>query len=208
MSANPGDVPNLTDGNFNTAWKPGGDDEPWIKLDFGSPHTVDWAWIDLVGRVVIEASDDGVVFKPVATLNGPPHNTIYESVPAATARWFRLVVPLNSTVRDIALGSRAEVERVALLAAKRAGTHPMGVTATRQADQVRLVRERLAALPEDRPLQARDRIDLTGRVSMDGTLRWDVPAGPGKWCASVGQRRGLTSPSAKDCWSIILAPQR
>ncbi len=179
VSANPGDVPSLTDGNFNTFWKPGGDDEPWIKLDFGSPHTVDWAWIDLVGRVAIEASDDGMVFKPVVTLNGPPHNTIYEAVPATTARWFRIVAPRNATVRDIALGSRVEVERVAHLAAKRAGTHPMGVTATRQADQVRFVREELVSLPDDHPLQMRDRIDLTGRVSADGALNWNVP--PGDW---------------------------
>jgi hypothetical protein len=178
-SANPADLPHLLDGNFNTVWKSGADEKPWILVDFGRLQRVDWTWIDLVGKVVIEASNDGVTFNPVATLNGPPHNTIYEAVPATTARWFRLVVPRNATVRDFALGTRAEVERVALLAAKRAGSHPLGVTATRQADQVRLVREELVALPDDRPLAIGDRIDLTRRVSKDGTLHWDVP--PGTW---------------------------
>ncbi len=179
VSTNWGDVPNLTDGNFNTVWKAGDAEVPWIQFDFGRPHTVDWAWIDSVGRVVIETSDDGANFKPAVTLNGPPHNTIYAAVPATTARWFRIVVPKNATVRDVALGSRSEVERAALFAAKRAGTHPLGVTATRQSDQVRFVRQELIALPEDHPLRLRQQMDLTGKVSTDGTLEWDVP--PGRW---------------------------
>src|SRR5208337_4737721 len=65
------------------------------------------------------------------------------------------------------------------MAAKRAITNPLGVTANRQIDQVRLVREELAALPGDRPLQLRDRVDLTDRISKEGTLDWDVP--PGTW---------------------------
>ena len=179
VSGNPGELLNLLDGNFNTAWNSGAEDKPWILVDFGRPHVVDWTWIDMVGQVVIEASDDGVAFKAVATLNGPNANTIYGEVPSATARWFRIVAPKNTTVRDFALGTRTEVERFARLAAKRAITNPLGVTATRQADQVRIVREDLVALPGDRPLRVRDRVDLTGKVSDDGTLNWDVP--PGTW---------------------------
>ena len=178
-SSNPQDVPNLTDGSFNTVWKAGGEDKPWVQVDFGNPHKVDWTWIDMGGQAVIEASDDGVAFKPVATLRMENNNPIYEAVPPATARWFRIVVPKNATVRDVALGTRAEVERVARMAAKRAITNPLGVTATRQADQVSFVREDLAALPGDRPLPARDRIDLAGKITEDGTLNWDVP--PGTW---------------------------
>jgi hypothetical protein len=178
-SGNPGELLNLLDGNFNTTWNSGADDKPWILVDFGRTHVVDWTWIDVVGQVVIEASDDAVAFKPVATLNGPNANTIYEAVPSTTARWFRIGVPKDATVRDFALGTRAEVERFARLAAKRAITNPLGVTATRQANQVSLVREELAALPGDHPLHIRDRVDLTGKVSDDGTLDWDVP--PGRW---------------------------
>ena len=179
VSSNPADLPNLLDGNYNTAWKAGPEDKPWILVDFGRPHVVDWTWIDIGGHVVIEASDDGIAFTPITTLNGPGGNTIYEAVPSTTARWFRVMLPKDATVRDFALGSKAEVERVARMAAKRGITNPLGVTATRQIDQVNFVREDLVALPGERPLSSRDRVDLTGKVSEDGTLNWDVP--PGTW---------------------------
>jgi len=179
LSTNQDELPNLIDGNFNTVWKSGDNEQPWIKFDFGETHTVDWVWMDMVGRVVLESSEDGVVFKPVVTIDGPPHNTIYEAIPKNTARWFRAVVPKNITVRDIALGSRIEVGRTALMAAKRAGTHPLGVTATRQIDQVRFVRQDLTPLPSDHPLHLQNRIDLTQKIIKDGTLDWNVP--PGTW---------------------------
>lgn len=189
-SSNPQDVSGMLDGHFMTGWNSGAEGKQWILVDFGAPHTVDWTWIDIAGQVSIEASDDGVAFRPVAALNGPHLNTIYEAVPSTTARWFRVVVPNNMTVRDFALGTRTEVERFARLAAKRAITHPLGITATWQADQVRLVREELTALPNDRPLRVSDCIDLTGKLSGDGTLNWDVPAGTWKvvriGCAPTG----------------------
>ena len=177
-SSNPDHLPNLSDGNFNTTWKPATTDaQPWILVDFGKPHGVNWLWLDMGGKVAIEASDDGTAFKPIASLVGTGGNTIYQAVPATTARWFRVVVPKDATVHDFALGSKAEVERVACMASKRGITHPLGVTDTRQIDQVNFVRQDLAALPEDRPLALHDRIDLTGKVAADGTLTWDVPAG-------------------------------
>ena len=181
VSSNPDDLQNMLDGNFNTLWKPATTDEkPWILVDFGKAHGVDWLWMDMGGQVVIEASDDGVAFKPVTTVVGAGGNTIYLAIPATTARWFRIGVPKDATVRDLALGSKAEVERVARMAAKRGTTNPLGVTTTRQIDQVNLVREDLVALPDERPPALRDRIDLTGRVAADGTLTWDVPAGTWK----------------------------
>jgi hypothetical protein len=83
-------------------------------------------------------------------------------------------------VRDLELGHKLEVERMARMAAKRGITNPLGVTATRQIDQVNFVREELTALPDDRPLALRDWIDLTGMAADDGTLTWDVPAGTWK----------------------------
>ena len=35
------------------------------------------------------------------------------------------------------------------------------------------------ALPSNRPLRMQDAIDLTVKVTAEGTLDWDVP--PGKW---------------------------
>ena len=180
-SSNPDDLPSLLDGNFNTLWKPATTDEkPWILVDFGQAHGVDWLWLDMGGQVVIEASEDGDAFKPVTTVVGAGGNTIYQAVPPTTARWFRMAVPKDATVHDFALGNKVKVERVARMAAKRGITNPLGVTATRQIDQVNFVREDLVALPEDRPLAVRDRIDLTGKLADDGTLTWDVPAGTWK----------------------------
>lgn len=179
LSSNQGDLPNLLDGNFNTTWNSGSSENPSILIDFGKPHQVDYTWIDITSKVAFEASVDGTNFKQVIAFEGPGGNTIYGSIPATTARWFRIVMPKDTKVRDFALGNRLEVERVSRLAAKRAITNPFGVTATRQADQVALVREDLVALPGDRPLKIRSMIDLTSRISSDGTLNWDVP--PGHW---------------------------
>ena len=176
VSDNPGDLANLLSGNFNTLWNPGAD--PWIKVDFGRPHLVDWIWIDGGNRIVIEASADGVAFTQVAAWDAQPRSeSVYRSVPATTARWFR--VGVSGGVRGFALGARAEVDRVVRLAAKRAITHPSNVTGARIADQVSLVREDLVELPGDRPLRMQDAIDLTAKVTADGTLNWDMP--PGKW---------------------------
>ena len=179
LSSNQDDLPNLLDGNYNTTWNSGKSDTPSILVDFGKPHLVDYTWIDITSKVAIEASDDGVNFKQVIAFNGPGGNTIYGAVPVTSARWFRIVIPKETKVRDFALGSRPEVERIARLAAKRATTNPLGVTSTRQIDQVNLVREDLVALPDDNPLKVRGMIDLTSKISNDGTLNWDVP--PGKW---------------------------
>lgn len=177
VSNNPDGLPDMMDGNYMTSWHSGADDKPLILVDFGEPHVVDWTWIDMVGLVSIEASDNDITFKPLVTFKGAAFNTIYGAVPSTTARWFRIALPKNATVHDFILGTRIEVERFALLAAKRAITNPLGITAIPQANQVRFVREDLVALPDDNPLRVRAMIDLTGKLSDDGTLNWDVPSG-------------------------------
>ena len=152
LSTNQRDLPNLLDGNYNTTWNSGTSENPYILIDFGKPHLVDYTWIDITSKVAIEASNDGVNFKQVIAFNGPGGNTIFGAVPATSARWFRIMMPKDTKVRDFALGNRPEVERIARLAAKRAITNPLGVTSTRQIDQVNLVREDLVALPGDNPL--------------------------------------------------------
>ena len=169
----------LLDGNYMTIWKSGDNGKQWIVADYGTPHLVNWAWIDIEIGVSLEASDDGITFRPVAVLSGSSNNTYYGAVPATKARWFRLIVPGNTTIRDFSLGSQLEVGRFAGLSSKRAITNALGPLATRQADQVNLVREDLIALPNDQPLKISDRIDLTEKVSDEGTLNWEVP--PGNW---------------------------
>ena len=202
------DLKGVLDGNYMTSWHSGAEGKQWILVDFGELHLVDWTWIDMEGLVSIESSDDGIAFNPLVTLNGAQFNTIYGPVPSTKARWFRIVLPKNATVHDFALGTRIDVERFALLAAKRAVTNPLGVTAIPQADQVRFVRKDLVALPDDNPLHVSAMIDLTGKLSTDGTLNWDVPAGTWKvvriGCTPTGIAAGdgllpdYLSPTATD----------
>jgi hypothetical protein len=116
----------------------------------------------------------------------PWNNVIYESVPTAKARWFRINPPTKSLVRDFKIGTKEEVQRFAGLAAKRGIANPLGVLATSQSDQMAVVKERLISLENDVPLQTQNLMDLTGKVSPDGTLTWDVPAGSWK-VVRVGQ---------------------
>jgi hypothetical protein len=181
VSSNPQELRNLLDGNYNTVWNAGDNDGQWIQEDFGTALTVDWAWIDIMGKVDIQASDDGIAFRHITTLEGPwpQWNPVYEAVPATTARWFRIGVPAKARIRDFALGTRVEVERFASLAAKRALTNPLGMMTTRQSDQTRFIREDLKSLPGEPVLQVNERIDLTTSLSDSGMLNWKVP--PGTW---------------------------
>jgi len=115
-------------------------------------------------------------------------------------------MPKDSKVRDFVIGSRLEVERFARLAAKRAITNPLGVTSTRQADQVSLVREDLVALPGDHPLKLNEIIDLTGKVSPDGTLNWDVPGGNWKVVRIGRTTTGLNVAFGKGLLADYLSP--
>jgi len=182
VSSNPQLLPRLLDGNYNTGWRPKKPGDAWILVDFGSPRTVDWAWIDTTGNVELETSNDGQVFRHVTTVVGPrfqPCESIYQAVPPTKARWFRVVFRPGRNVRGFALGTKIEVEHQAVLAAKRALTNPLGVYGIPLSDQVAIVRKDLTAIPGEVPLPLRGRVDLTSRLSPDGVLRWDVP--PGAW---------------------------
>ena len=179
-SENPDEVPNLFDGNFNTGWHAGTGGSHWLAFDYGTAHAVDWIWVD-TDPVTLEASDDGLNFRQVVRAEAAPwHRVTYQAVPPTTARWFRIQVPDKAVVRDCFLGTKAEVERVAAFAAKRALTNPLGVTGTHQADQVAFVRNDLRPLPGDSPLNNGAMVDLTAKVDSEGRLAWDVPAGTWK----------------------------
>jgi hypothetical protein len=188
VSNNSQELRNLLDGNYNTVWNAGDNENQWIQVDFGTPHTVDWAWIAITGKVDIEASDDGFAYRHITTLEGPwpQWNPVYGAVSATTARWFRIGVPVKASIRDFALGTKVEVERIASLAAKRALTNPLGMMTTRQADQTRFIQEDLKSLPGDHVLQASDMIDLKASLSDSGILTWNIP--PGNWkVVRIGQ---------------------
>ncbi len=187
LNGNTDQLPNLLDGNYNTGWKTEGIDSPTITVDFGSPKTVEWIWLEVAGTTTLEASKDGKVFNKVwSGYTIPWNNVINQAVPTTTARWYRLSPPTKSLVRDFAIGTRDEVHRVAGLVAKRGLGLPLGVLETSQKDQMAVVKEDLKSLPNDSPLKTQRMIDLTGKVLPDGTLNWDVPVG--KWkVVRVGQ---------------------
>lgn len=178
-SANPKWLARLTDGNYNTAWSTAKNQPGWVQLDFGSPRLVEWVLIDAQGNLRLEVSDDGKTFRPVLERNVPRYNKIVGPIPATRARYFRLHTAPNGVVRDLLLGSRAEVERFALSGAKRAVNNKYGPTQAPLADQVACAREELEALPGKAVLDPAGRIDLTDRIDTDGRLTWDVP--PGRW---------------------------
>jgi len=177
VSGNAGQIPHLLDGNYNTAWKSGAGN-PWIMADFGCSRTVDWIWTDVAGTITIEASEDSLAFFPVFEGYAPFwHNVIFEAIPSTKARWFKINVPENSDIRDFAIGTRKEVERFALMAAKRGHTNPLGVTGTPLEDQMNFVRKDLNKMPGDSPLESDKMIDLTSRLDSGGFLNWEVPDG-------------------------------
>lgn len=187
LNGNKEQLPNLLDGNYNTGWKTEGIDSPAITIDFGSLRQVEWIWLEVAGTTTLESSEDGKVFTKVwSGYTMPWNNVIYEAVPTTKARWFRINPPTESIVRDFSLGTKQEVQRVAGLAAKRGLGNPLGVLATSQSDQMAVVKEKLLDLPKDSPLATQGMIDLTDKVSPDGTLLWDVPAGTWK-VVRVGQ---------------------
>lgn len=147
-------------------------------MDFGKSRPVDFLWLIKFGRFSVEASDDGVTFKPIAPRLGSPY---FGPLPPTQARYVRVVMPCtdtpgNDAVRDFAIGTRAEVERQRQLGAKR-GLQFASLPQLGQRLQV--IHDPLPSLPQDRPLSANRMVDITDKLRADGTLEWDVP--PGRW---------------------------
>ena len=206
-STNPDGIPALLDGSWNTAWRPTappdiqnvpGQPEKrwpegwnWLLVDFGAAREVEAIWWDAGTSANLESSDDKVNFKRVLQLA----NGAYCEFPAQRARWFRVVLtgphtkPEKWAVRELAIGTKAEVRRRMQLASKRAFNMFMqGKPRSLQQDELALALNPLTPLPADQPLASKGMIDLTGKLSPDGTLQWDVP--PGRWrivwlCRSV-----------------------
>ena len=206
-STNPDGIRALLDGSWNTSWQPtappdvqNAPGEPekrwpegwnWLLVDYGSPHDVEAIWWDAGTSANLESSDDNVNFKRVLQLP----NAGYSEFPTQRARWFRVVLtgthtkPEKWAVRELAIGTKAEVKRRMQMASTRAFTMFMQPKPrSLQRDELALALNPLAPLPADQPLAAKGMIDLTSKVSADGALDWDVP--PGRWrivwlCRSV-----------------------
>ena len=129
--------------------------------------------------VTLERSDDGAKFTRIKL---EPATRAY-TFPTQRARYYRVVLwgapnkPENAAMRELALGTPAEVERRIQMAAKRSLN--MLLTRPVYTDALALVFEPLAPLPDDQPLSSQAMVDLTGKLTVDGTLDWTPP--PGRW---------------------------
>lgn len=185
VSSNPGDMGNMLDGDYNTYWQPAADEyNAWILVDFKKPKKVNYIYLERQGTAFLESSVDGITFQPVDTLHsvGDIYTNVFRSVPEHTARFFRLVLKKqqDETVRMVSVGTEADVRRVALLNAKRGLMNPLTPIGTSKLrEEQAFPKEPLYPSAADIPIRQKDAIELTGKVTADGTLNWNVPAG--KW---------------------------
>jgi hypothetical protein len=183
-------APALADGDVETVAadlppsKPG--NEGWIQFDYGHLQQVQAVTLASLGDELsvfdhptpaispeLEASDDGTSFRKVADI---PFSSLVQrtaSFDAVTARYFRVVFPTQPAgipdrgrrITELVLSSGARVNEWE----KRAGF-------ANSRDFYSIGQPQIA--PESIVPQ-NDIIDLTGKMSSDGTLNWTPP--PGWW---------------------------
>ena len=185
VSSNAKDINNMLDGDYNTAWNPENEtEEPWILFDFKSPQKVDFVYLEREGITILESSEDGKTYLPVDTLHsiGDVYQNVFQSVPERTARFFRLVLKKGrgESVRMVSLGTKSDVLQVALMNAKRGLMNPLTPIGTSKLEvEQAFPLAPLQASSKNSPLRIGDAIDLTNKISPDGSLNWKVPEG--KW---------------------------
>lgn len=185
VSSNVKDINNMLDGDYNTVWNPENEtEESWILFDFKYPQKVDFVYLEREGTTILESSENGKTYQPVDTLHsvGDVYQNVYQAVPERTARFFRLVLKKGRSqfVRMVSLGTESDVHQVALMNAKRGLMNPLTPIGTSklQVEQA-FPLDPLQASSKNSPLRIEDAIDLTNKISPDGSLNWEVPEG--KW---------------------------
>lgn len=185
VSSNAKDINNMLDGDYNTVWNPENEtEESWILFDFNYPQKVDFVYLEREGTTILESSENGKTYQPVDTLHsvGDVYQNVYQAVPERTARFFRLVLKKgrSQSVRMVSLGTKSNVHQVALMNAKRGLMNPLTPIGTSklQVEQAFPLAP-LQASSKNSPLRIEDAIDLTNKISPDGSLNWEVPEG--KW---------------------------
>jgi hypothetical protein len=193
-------VPQLTDGDLGTTTLLPPDATrgfAWVQFAFPRPQTI--RAITMVGggnmgnfgmggdpadARALEASDDGVHFKPVSLI---PRGAVLQqtvTVPETTARYFRVTVKTPPPIMDMAavfMGTKpappkpspgTEIAEIVL--------HPVA--------RVNRFEEKAAFAPASglpqqmtpnasAAINSADIVDLTGKLDAAGTLNWTVPAG-------------------------------
>jgi len=188
----------LTDGDLNTtAYLPPANvgEDTWIQYAFDSPQT--FRAFSIVGanhsgleefnggpeNRSLKVSDDGVNFREVVAIPGStvPQNTL--SIPPTTARYFRCTfktLPPEVNMFAAMMGGKAEPGK------------PVGVNVAElvlyPTSRINLFEDKAGfnpwkeessmpttAIPDAIPSE--NVVDLTSKMSSDGSLNWTVPAG-------------------------------
>ena len=169
------------------------DSAAWIRYQYSGPFTARSVRIHIGGnnyqalRLILESSDDGLQFKTVTRLEPPRHGwqdtdeDYTFSLPATTAKYFRFVYDKTGSepgAEDLdaakwkpslkVMGLYLSDEPVINQYEAKNGSI-WRVAANTDAEQV----------PDRDAVPLKKIIDLSGKMSQDGTLNWTPP--PGNW---------------------------
>lgn len=183
----------LTNSQFLPPAKVG--EEIWIQYEFSTSQTIKAFMVSGANHMALEdfrggpenrflhVSDDGINFRQIAAVSGSivPQNTV--SIPATTAKYFRLVYKtLESQFNMFAAMSGAKPE----------APKPLGIDIAEfvlyTTDRIDRLEDKAGFSPwrEDTKtfitqnadaIAAESVLDLTSKMSADGTLNWTVPTG-------------------------------
>lgn len=193
-SAGQVDAASLSDGDVGKVAltlpyaEPGG--KTWVRFEYAQPQTIQSVTLATLDDLIsifafddpnavypqIEASDDGVTFRPVATmsLSSVPQRTI--SFPAVTARFFRVAFPTSGTSGQPAPKRSHEISELVLSSASRVNEFEKRAGFSTVFDYYAIADPTASrgSITSDQ-----DVIDLSSRMKPDGSLNWTAPAG--KW---------------------------
>lgn len=169
-----------------------------LQVDFGRPLTA--ASLILKPRdnygpksCSLEASDDGKTFRPLATFSADARGETRFTFPPVSTRALRLVVtaafdpnypnnPRNVQIADLVFLDTAS-RPLGLAAAARRPLQNQEQKALRKplqpfsAPSSAPLFQEFPAVPGEQDARVSDVIDLSDKLSADGTLTWDAPAG-------------------------------
>lgn len=171
----------------------------WIQYAFERPFTLRSVTVHTpsppgyapgvyraANSLVVQASDDGRIFRDIGTLQYPKHGwqtdltTLTHAVPQTTARFFRLVhhpIPPQPYEEQYDFGKDTRLRLFSIVLSSEPRINDIqGKSGAQWA-----ISRRLTArdVPDDVCIQLKDIIDLTDRLRPDGTLEWTPP--PGRW---------------------------
>jgi len=201
------DLKKLTDGDLVSTTKlpiPAVGQSAWIQYEFPAPQTMrgitfvtkdmDWMLGMAFGiggpEKALEASDDGENFRLVAKLEGgdAPQHTI--AFPAVTAKYFRVIFKRNPAEPIPGWAAGYNFDQIRAKAGAPPADYEIVELALHSGARVNRFEEKAAFVPESElyglatpkvaageAVAKADVIDLTAKMSADGTLSWTPPAG-------------------------------